>query len=129
MTTTRTSPLADASGYSLIEMMVAMGITTVVMAATMTGLSDVTKGSEMVLNMTAMNKALRSGWTCWSATAQVGSGCSRPRDPVPRGRVITIGSGPRNELHGVEGDPDISAVLPTRLGPAINAARMPSSRC
>ncbi len=129
MTTTRTatrSPLADPSGYSLIEMMLALGITTVVMAATMTGLSDVSKGSEMVLNMTAMNKALRSGMDLLERDMlQVGSG-------LPPGHVILVPSGagsspirlpgpPGTNFTSVAGDPDISAVLPSPgLGPTIN---------
>lgn len=129
MTTTRTrsrSSLASASGYSLIEMMVAVGITTVVMAATMTGLADVSKGSEMVLNMTAMNKALRSGMDLVERDLlQTGSG-------LPPGHVILVPSGagsspirlpgpPGTNFTSVAGDPDISAVLPTPgLGPSVN---------
>lgn len=129
MTTTRTgsrSALADASGYSLIEMMVATGITTVVMAVTMTGLADVSKGSEMVLNMTAMNKALRSGMDLLERDMlQVGSG-------LPPGHVILVPSGvgstpirlpgpPGTAFTSVAGDPDISAVQPSAgLGPTVN---------
>jgi hypothetical protein len=108
-------------------MMVAMGITTVVMTATMTGLADVSKGSEMVLNMTAMNKALRSGMDLLERDMlQVGSG-------LPPGHVILVPSGagstpiripgpPGTAFTSVAGDPDISAVLPSpALGPTINS--------
>jgi Prokaryotic N-terminal methylation motif len=120
------SPLADAAGYSLVEMMVAMGITTVIMTATMTGLADVSKGSEMVLNMTAMNKALRSGMDLLERDMlQVGSG-------LPPGHVILVPSGagsspvkipgpPGTAFIQAAGDPDISAVLPSPgLGPSVN---------
>ena len=63
-TTIRTgarTPLSGSSGFSLVELIVAMGITTVIMAATMAGLADVAKGSETVLKMTAMNRSLGSG--------------------------------------------------------------------
>ena len=42
------SGLAATAGYSLVELMVAMGIFTVVMGATMGGLASVMKGNELV---------------------------------------------------------------------------------
>ncbi len=120
------APLSAAAGYSLIEMMVAVGVTTVVMGATMTGLSDVSKGSEAVLNMTQMNQALRTGIDLIERDMlQVGSG-------LPPGHVINIPSGagaqtirlpgpPGTNFFSDIGDPDISAVLPSpNVGPMIN---------
>ena len=47
MRPTTTSPaLATDAGYSLVELLVSMGIITVVMGATMAGLSDVIKANE-----------------------------------------------------------------------------------
>ena len=128
MTTTpgSRSRFAGTAGYSLIEMMVAMGVTTAIMGATMTGLADVSKGSEVVLNVTEMNKALRSGIDLIERDMlQVGSG-------LPPGHVINVPSGtgsspvrlpgpPGTSFTQVAGDPDISAVLPKPGGgPLIN---------
>ena len=126
MTTRAGSRFARTAGYSLIEMMVAMGVTTVVMGATMTGLSDVSKGSEMVVNVTEMNKALRTGMDLIERDMlQVGSG-------LPPGHTINVPSGagstpikmpgpPGTAFTSVVGDPDISAVEPKPgLGPVIN---------
>ncbi len=120
------SRFAGMAGYSLIEMMVAMGVTTAVMGATMTGLADVSKGSEMVLQVTEMNKSLRSGMDLIERDMlQVGSG-------LPPGHVINIPTGtgsssirfpgpPGTAFVSVANDPDISAVEPRpNLGPVIN---------
>jgi prepilin-type N-terminal cleavage/methylation domain-containing protein len=128
MTTRRcgAAPLANAAGFSLIEMVVAMGVMTIVMGATMAGLADVTKGSELVLNVTEMNKALRAGMDIVERDMlQVGSG-------LPPGHVILVPSGagstairipgpPGTAFTSVAGDPDIAAVLPSPgRGPRIN---------
>jgi type II secretory pathway pseudopilin PulG len=120
------SRFAGTAGYSLIEMMVAMGVTTVVMGATMTGLADVSKGSEMVIQVTEMNKALRTSMDLIERDMlQVGSG-------LPPGHVINIPTGagsssirfpgpPGTAFVSVAGDPDISAVeAKPNLGPVIN---------
>jgi prepilin-type N-terminal cleavage/methylation domain-containing protein len=116
------------AGYSLIEMMIALAVMTVVMAVTMTGMSDVVKNNELVLNMTQMNQSLRIGMDLLQTDMlQVGSG-------LPPGHVILIPSGAGSasiRLPGppppipifttVAGDPDISAVNPQPgRGPVIN---------
>ena len=123
----RSSKVADNAGYSLIELMIAMGVTTAIMGATMTGLSDVSKGGELVLNMTEMNKSLRTGMDLIERDLmQVGSG-------LPPGHVILIPSGagsasiripgpPGTNFTSTPGDPDISAVNPYfAAGPTINS--------
>jgi len=114
------------AGYSLIEMMIALAVMTVVMAVTMTGMSDVVKNNELVLNMTQMNQSLRMGMDLIETDMlQVGSG-------LPPGHVILIPSGngsssirlpgpPGTNFTTVAGDPDISAVNPQPgRGPVIN---------
>ena len=116
------------AGYSLIEMMIALAVMTVVMAVTMTGMSDVVKNNELVLNMTQMNQSLRIGMDLIQTDMlQVGSG-------LPPGHVILIPSGngsasirlpgpppPIPTFTTVAGDPDISAVNPQPgRGPVIN---------
>jgi hypothetical protein len=136
MTMTRgsraSSRLASLAGYSLIEMMVAMGVSTVVMGATMAGLSDIAKGSEMVVNVTEMNKSLRIGMDLIERDMlQVGSG-------LPPGHTINVATGagatqvkipgpPTQPGYAAQpillalGDPDISAVQPSPgKGPVIN---------
>lgn len=116
-------------GYSLIELLIAMGVTTVVMGATMSGLSDVSKAGELILNMTEMNKSLRIGMDLVQRDLmQVGSG-------LPPGHVILIPSGagsasiripgpPTTNFTSTPGDPDISAVNPYfQAGPTINGHR------
>jgi prepilin-type N-terminal cleavage/methylation domain-containing protein len=114
------------AGYSLIEMMIALAVMTVVMAVTMTGMSDVVKNNELVLNMTQMNQSLRIGMDLVQTDMlQVGSG-------LPPGHVILVPSGngsasirlpgpPGTNFTSVAGDPDISAVNPQPgRGPVIN---------
>jgi len=117
---------ASQSGYSLIEMMVAVGVTTAIMGATMSGLNDVSKGSETVLQMTQMNGMLHIGMDLIQRDMlQVGSG-------LPPGHVILVPSGagavqlrlpgpPGTSFLSVAGDPDISAINPNpAAGPTIN---------
>ena len=41
-------------GYSLVELMIAMLVTTVIMGATMSGLSDAIRANDAVLHITGM---------------------------------------------------------------------------
>jgi hypothetical protein len=118
--------LASAAGYSLAEFMVAMGIMTVIMGATMGGLSEVVKGNDAVLQMTSMNTSLRAGMDLIVRDMlQVGSG-------LPPGHTITIPNGGGSSRVRIPGPPDtafltpvgattIGAVIPQPgLGPTIN---------
>ena len=53
--------VASASGFTLLELLVAMGLMTLVMAITLGGLSDATKANESVMNLTSMNNSIRIG--------------------------------------------------------------------
>jgi hypothetical protein len=118
--------LASAAGFSLAEFMVAMGIMTVVMGATMGGLAEIVKGQDAVLQMTSMNTSLRAGMDIIVRDLlQVGSG-------LPPGHTITIPSGAGSSRVKIPGPPGtnfltpigattIGAVTPQAgLGPKIN---------
>jgi len=129
MSTRRTSldtRPTSSGGYSLVELMIAMGLLTVIMGATMGGLADVMRANKMVLEMTSMNNALRSGIDLIVRDLlQVGSG-------LPSGHDITIPSGagsvgiripgpPGTTFTTVAGEESLPAVIPRPgLGPTIN---------
>jgi hypothetical protein len=131
MTATTTSHrrrmrLTSAAGYSLAEFLVAMGILTMVMGATMGALADVMKGNDSVLQLTGMNGSLRGGMDfVIRDLLQTGSG-------LPPGHTITIPSGDGATPVKIPGPPDsaftlppgastIAAVIPgAGLGPGIN---------
>ena len=60
MKTTRRSLRADSAGYSLVELLVALGVTTVIMGATMVGLTDAVRTNDSVIQITGMNSMLRA---------------------------------------------------------------------
>lgn len=96
---TRTTRLRSAAGYTLLEMLIAMGVMTVVMAATLGGLSNATKANDAVLNVTGMNGSIRAGMDLLVRDMlQVGSG-------LPPSHVITIPSGAGSGLVRVPGPP------------------------
>jgi prepilin-type N-terminal cleavage/methylation domain-containing protein len=122
---TRTS-LASQAGYSLVELLVSMGIMTVVMAVTMNGISDVVKANDVILQMVGMNNSLRSGMDLIVRDLlQVGSG-------LPTGHTVTIPNGagalsvripgpPGTSFTTAAGDTTLPAVIPgAGLGPVVN---------
>jgi type II secretory pathway pseudopilin PulG len=126
MSTSRPSLRADSSGYSLVELLVALGVTTVIMGATMVGLSDAVRANESVMKITGMNNMLRVSMDLLVRDLlQVGAG-------LPPGHVIGTPSGaqsqpillpgpPGSAFSSSVGDTDIAAVVPlTGLGPVIN---------
>ena len=116
--------IADDQGYSLVELLIAMLVTTIVMGATMGGLTDAIKANDAVLHVTGMNNALRGGMDLIVRDLlQTGSG-------LPKGHVIQVPSGgqlirrpgpPTTDYTNNAGDLNIAAVIPGRgLGPMIN---------
>ena len=116
--------LTTPAGYSLVEFLIAMGLLTLIMGATLAGLADVTRSNEMVMQMTSMNNGLRSGMDLIVRDLlQVGSG-------LPSGHNITIPSGGQAvRLPGPPGttftlpvtDTSIPAVIPgPGFGPPLN---------
>lgn len=113
------------AGYSLIELLVAMGIFTAIMGATVAGLANANRANQIVIGMSSMNSGLRAGMDLMVRDLlQVGSG-------LPPNHVIEIPSGtgatpiklpgPPGSNFALEvGRPDIPAVLPfPGGGPAI----------
>lgn len=114
------------AGYTLIELLISMGILGVVMAATMGGLVSATKANEAVLNVSTMNTSIRAGMDLMIRDMlQVGSG-------LPPGHVIEIPNGagstpirqpgpPGTTWTRPSGSVNLPAVLPTPGGgPTIN---------
>jgi hypothetical protein len=115
---------AEEHGYSLVELMIAMLVTTVVMGATMGGLTDAIRANDAVLHVTGMNNTLRGGMDLIVRDLlQAGSG-------LPKGHVIQVPSGgalirrpgpPDTDYTNEADDLDIPAVIPgPGLGPVIN---------
>ena len=118
--------LAASTGFSLLELLVAMALLTLIMGATMAGLSDVMKGNELVMSMASMNNALRAGVDVMVRDLlQVGSG-------LPSSHVVSIPNGDDSLRVKIPGPPGTAfqttiadIVLPAVMarpgqGPTIN---------
>ncbi len=108
----------------MIELLIAMGITTAIMGATLGGLSDVMRSNDMVVRVTGMNNGLRAGMDLMIRDLlQAGAG-------LPKGHVISTPSGggvlirrpgPPGTAYTFAAGPNIPAVIPGfGLGPTIN---------
>jgi type II secretory pathway pseudopilin PulG len=117
------------AGFSLAEMLVSMGIMTVVMGATAAALSSVSKMRDSASLMTGVNNSLRTGMDLMIRDMlQIGSG-------LPPGHIILIPSGigalqmnipgpPGTSFLTPVGDLDWAAVIPgNSLGPTINGVQ------
>lgn len=129
MATKRRTPatqLSESSGFSLIEVLVSMGILTVIVGATLTGMANMMTSNEIVLQTASMNNAVRSGADLIVRDLlQVGSG-------LPSGHTITIPNGagstqvrlpgpPGTNFTTAVGDTTIAAVIPRPgSGPSVN---------
>jgi len=125
-----------AAGFSLIEVLVSMGITVAIMGATMQTMTHAIRANQAAMLVTGMNNSLRTGMDVMVRDLlQVGQG-------LPNGGLIFIPSGSQINLPGppvqtgvtggttttpytsVVGDPDISAVTPgPSLGQKVNGVR------
>jgi hypothetical protein len=75
------------AGYSLLELLFSMALLTVIMGATLGGLSNIMKGNDMVMMIAGANNALRGGMDIMVRDLlQVGSG-------LPASHAIAIPSG------------------------------------
>ncbi|MGE3508243.1 MAG: type II secretion system protein J [Vicinamibacterales bacterium] len=115
-----------AEGYTLVELIVSMGLMGLIMAATLGGLSDATKANDAVLNVTGMNASIRAGMDLMVRDMmQVGSG-------LPPSHVVQIPSGLNATQVRLPGPPgtnflvaatevDLAALVPMPgAGPAVN---------
>jgi len=89
--------LAGTAGYSLIELIVSMGLLTVIMGATLGGLSSIMKGNEIVMAVATMNNAVRAGLDLIVRDLlQVGSG-------LPASHAVSIPNGDDSERVRIPG--------------------------
>jgi len=129
MSTRKASLRTDAAGYSLVELLVALGVTSVIMSATMVGLTDAVRANESVMKITGMNNMLRVSMDLMVRDLlQSGAG-------LPPGHVVGTPSGdqaqpillpgpPGSALTNGAGETDLAAVVPgTGLGPVINGVK------
>ncbi len=112
--------LTANAGYSLVELMIAMGIFTVIMGATMSGLASVMKGNELVMAVSSMNNSARAGMDLMVRDLlQVGSG-------LPSSHAVTIPNGNGAEQIRIPGPPGMAA-FQTEAGDLVLPALMPRS--
>jgi type II secretory pathway pseudopilin PulG len=118
--------LVSTAGYSLIELLISMGLLTVIMGATLGGLANVMSGNETVMMLSGMNNSLRTGLDLMVRDLlQTGSG-------LPASHAVSIPSGagsvgvrlpgpPGTAFVTPAGDLTLPAVLPrANQGPAVN---------
>jgi len=81
----------DARGFTLVELLVTMAITTVILGATMAAMNDAIKATESAKLLTGLNNGLRTAMDLMVRDVmQVGQG-------LPSGRVILIPSGANSQ--------------------------------
>lgn len=113
-------------GFSLVELLVAMAVTTVIMGATMTALNDAVKATEAATLLTGLNGGLRTAMDLMVRDLlQVGQG-------LPAGRLVFVPAGanvgvmrmpgpPNTDFELPGGTTELTAVIPgPGLGPVIN---------
>jgi hypothetical protein len=98
--------LAAAAGFSLIELLIAMGLTTLIMGATLSTLSDVARANDLVMSVSSMNNALRAGADMMIRDfLQAGSG-------LPSSHTVNIPNGVGAGLVNLPGPPNTAFTLP-----------------
>src|SRR5262245_39172703 len=118
--------LASTAGYSLVELMISMGLLTLIMGVTMTGLANVTGGNELVMATAAMNNSVGSGMALMVRDLlQVGSGLPGSHTvSIPNGtgsQTVRIPGPPGSAFTTATGDVAIPAVMARPgAGPTIN---------
>jgi type II secretory pathway pseudopilin PulG len=118
--------LTESAGFSLIEVLVSMGLLTLVVGGALAGMSNIMTTNDIILQTANMNGALKSGMDLIVRDMlQVGSG-------LPSGHTITIPNGagstpvrlpgpPLTNFTTAVGDATIPAVIPgAGAGPSIN---------
>lgn len=117
---------AAEDGVSLIELLVSMGITLVIVGATMQALSGVLRSNHTALNVTGMNGTLRTAMDLMTRDLlQTGQGLPTGRTiPVPNGAgsvPILLPGPPTTAFQLPAGTTEIAAIVPgPDLGPVVN---------
>lgn len=110
---------ASAAGFSLIELIVAMGLFTLIMGVTMSGLSNVIKGNEMVVSLATVNAGLRTGMDLMVRDLlQVGSG-------LPSSHTVSIPNGTGSAQVRIPGPPGTTFL--TDVGDLVLPAVIPKA--
>lgn len=118
--------LAATAGYTLVELLISMGLLTIVMGATMGGLANVMKGNELVMTIAAMNNSVRAGLDLMVRDLlQVGSGLPSSHSvSIPNGvgsTAVRIPGPPGTAFTTAAGDLTLPAVMPrSNQGPVID---------
>lgn len=96
----------SSAGYSLVELLISTALLTVIMGATLGGLSNASKANEAVIHLTGMNSSVRAGMDLMVRDfLQVGSG-------LPPGHVILVPSGTGAQAIRIPGPPGTAFTLP-----------------
>ena len=86
-TTVRSNVSARERGFTLVELLVSMAITTVILGATMAAMSDATKANDSAIQITGLNNGLRTAMDLMVRDLmQTGQG-------LPAGRVVGLPNG------------------------------------
>jgi type II secretory pathway pseudopilin PulG len=126
ITPSRRARAEDAKGFSLLEMMISMGLLTLVIGTTLGGMANITRSNEVVLATTSLNGALRTSMDLMVRDMlQVGAG-------LPSAHAVTIPNGAGSTAVRLPGPPgsnfttavgatSIPAIIPRPgAGPAVN---------
>ncbi|MEO8678201.1 MAG: prepilin-type N-terminal cleavage/methylation domain-containing protein [Vicinamibacterales bacterium] len=109
--------LASSAGYSLVELLIAMTLLTLIMGATLGGLANVMTGNETVMMLSTMNGQLRSGLDLMVRDfLQVGSGLPASHSvSIPNGAgsvTVRLPGPPGTAFTTTAGDLTLPAVIP-----------------
>ena len=126
MIMTSTTQRRSDRGFSLIELLIAMGLTTAVMGVAMAGLSDAMRANDTVISVTGMNNGLRLAMDLMVRDLlQTGSGLGKGHViQTPQGGTLIKRPGPPGtSFTRPAAELTIPAVIPgAGLGPSINGA-------
>ena len=96
---------SDERGFTLVELLVSIAITTVILGATMAALTDATKANDTAIQMTGLNNTLRTAMDLMVRDfMQVGQG-------LPAGRVVGIPNGGGADSIALPGPPGTEYTL------------------
>jgi type II secretory pathway pseudopilin PulG len=105
--------LSATTGFSLVELLVAMGLFTMVMGITLSGLSSVMKSNELVMTISAINNSVRGGLDLMVRDMlQVGSG-------LPSSHAVGVPNGVGSEPILIPGPPGEALEWTASLLPAV----------
>jgi prepilin-type N-terminal cleavage/methylation domain-containing protein len=103
-------------GFTLVELLVSMAITTIIMGATMSAMQHAVNANDSALLLTSMNNGLRTSMDLMVRDLlQVGQG-------LPSGHVVMVPAGPAAAVIRMPGPPGTNYMLTGSRGAACPAA-------